>query len=49
MPNRLAYFDEEGVDMLLYTASGAIAPVVGSNSFELGRGIWQPFEAPPRR
>ena len=35
----LAYFDEQGFDMSPYTTSGSIAPVVGSSSFELRRGI----------
>ena len=47
IPNRLVYFDEQGLDMSPYVATGSTAPVLGASSFQPQPRIWRPFEAPP--
>ena len=49
IPNRLVYFDEQGLDMSPYVATGSTAPVLGASSFQPQPRIWRPFEAPPPR
>ncbi len=49
IPNRLVYFDEQGLDMSPYVATESIAPVLGASSFQPQPRIWRPFEAPPPR
>ena len=49
IPNRLAYFDEQRLDMSPYTATGSIVPGRGVSSVEPTRGRWRPFERPPIR
>ena len=46
IPNRLVYFDEQGLDMAPYTARGSLAPVLEPSSFQ-PRRIWRAFEGPP--
>ena len=46
IPNRLIYFDEQGLDMSPYTATASPAPVPEPSSFQPLR-IWRPFEGPP--
>lgn len=46
IPNRLAYFDEQGLDMSPYTATASFAPVLGPSSLQPQR-IWRAFEAAP--
>ena len=48
IPNRLLYFDEQGLDMSPYSATGSLVPLLGSSSFQ-PRRIWRPFEGPPTR
>ena len=47
IPNRLAYFDEQGFDMSPYhRAAASLVPALGQSGFQ-PRQIWQPFEGPP--
>ena len=49
IPNRLIYFDEQGLDMSPYQrAFRSMVPVVGPSSLQ-PRRIWRPFEGPPTR
>ena len=48
IPNRLAYFDEQGFDMSPYRARGSTTRVLGLRPFQ-PRRIWRPFEGPPSR
>ena len=48
IPNRLAYFDEQGFDMSPYRARGSTTRVLGLRPFQ-PRRIWRPFEGSPRR
>ena len=48
IPNRLAYFDEQGFDMSPYRAMGSTTRVLGLRPFQ-PRRIWRPREGPPSR
>ena len=49
IPNRLLYFDEQGLDMSPHQrAIRSIVPVVGPSAVR-PRRIWRPFEGPPTR
>ena len=48
IPNRLAYFDEQGFDMSPYRARGSTTRVLGLRPFQ-PRRIWRPFEGSPMR
>ena len=49
IPNRLVYFDEQGLDMSPYAATESIAPVLAVTPFQPQPRIWRPFEGPRAR
>ena len=46
IPNRLAYFDDQGLDMSPYVATESTAPILGVSPFQARPRLWQPFERP---
>ena len=49
IPNRLAYFDDQGLDMSPYVATESTAPILGVSPFHARPRVWRPFEGPPMR
>ena len=49
IPNRLAYFDDQGFDMSPYVATESTAPILGVSPFQARPQLWRPFEGPPVR
>ncbi len=49
IPNRLVYFDEQGLDMSPYVATESIAPVLAVTPFQPQPRIWRSFEGPRAR